>query len=208
MAKTEPRVTVTLLPEGEAVHGTGLFQLGERESFIDLTAMGGRLLYLGASETSHLRVDDPHVSGRQFMLVHEHGHWTVTALPGTRNPTYLDGGILEGCASLMRGSVLRVGSLVWIVTAEPPRMGEIFLHAHNLVEFCVAAYRVYGTTRRASAAIGMTDRTFRRRLVESEEGRQLLAERRPQPRKRHSCDPCGIPGTPEGDTAVAEGDTL
>jgi ribosomal protein L34 len=101
-----------------------------------------------------------------------------------------------------------VGSLVWIVTAEPPRMGEVFLHAHNLVEFCVAAYRVYGTTRRAAGAIGMTDRTFRRRLAESEEGRQLLAERRPQPRKRHSCDPRGIPGTSEGDTAVSEGDTL
>jgi hypothetical protein len=166
------------------------------------------MLYLGAAETSHLRVDDPYVSGRQFILVHEHGHWSVTAWTDTKNPTYLDGNVLEGSALLMRGSVLRAGCSVWIVTADPPRMGEIFLQAQNLVEFCVAAYRVYGTTRRAAAGIGMTDRTFRRRLAESEEGRQLLAERRPQPRKRHSCDPRGIPGTSESDASVSEGDTL
>jgi ribosomal protein L34 len=201
MAKPQPRVTITLLPEGEEVHGTGLFQLGEREIFIDLGAMGGRLLYLGAAETSHLRVEDPYVSGRQVMLVYEHGCWSVTAWPDARNPTYLDGNILEGTAFLMRGSVLRAGCSVWIVTAEAPRAGEICLHAHNLVEFCVAAYRVYGTTRRAAGAIGMTDRTFRRRLARSEEGRQLLAERRPQPRKRHSCDPRGVPVVPGGDTS-------
>lgn len=166
------------------------------------------MLYLGASETSHLRVEDPYVSGRQVMLVHEHGHWSVNAWPDTRNPTYVDGKALEGSAPLMRGSVIRAGCSAWIVTAEPPRVGEIFLQAHNLVEFCVAAYRVYGTTRRAAAAIGMTDRTFRRRLAESEEGRKLLAERRPQPRKRHSCDPRGIPGASEADTLVSEGDTL
>jgi hypothetical protein len=206
MANPQPRVTITLLPEGEQVHGTGLYQLGEREIFIDLTSMGGRMLYLGAAETSHLRVEDPYVSSRQAILVHEHGVWSVTAWPKARNPTYLDGKVLEGSRYLMRGSVLRAGCSVWIVTSEAPRLGEIFLHARNLVEFCVAAYRVYGTTRRAAGAIGMTDRTFRRRLVESEEGRQLLAERRPQPRKRHSCDPRGVPVIAEGDATMPEGD--
>jgi len=164
--------------------------------------MGGRMLYLGAAETSHLRVEDPYVSGRQAILVYEHGVWSVTPWPDARNPTYLDGNVLDKSMYLMRGSVLRAGCSVWIVTSEAPRLGEVFLHARNLVEFCVAAYRVFGTTRRAAGAIGMTDRTFRRRLALSEEGRQLLAERRPQPRKRHSCDPRGVPVISEGDTSL------
>lgn len=201
MANPQPRVTITLLPEGEEIHGTGLYQLGEHEKFIDLSAMGGRMLYLGAGESSHLRVEDPYVSERQFVLCYEHGAWSVTAHPDAHNPTYLDGKKLETSAYLMRGSVLRAGCSIWIVTSEPPRMGEVCLHARNLVEFCVAAYRAYGTTRRAAGAIGMTDRTFRRRLAASEEGRQLLAERRPQPRKRHSCDPRGVPVISEGETS-------
>jgi hypothetical protein len=87
------------------------------------------------------------------------------------------------------------------VTADAPHTGEFLLRAHNLVEFCVAAYRAYGTTRRAAKAVGMNDRTFRRRLVLSPEGRQLLAERRPQPRKRHSCDPLGVPVLSGRDTS-------
>lgn len=204
MENPQPRVTITLIPEEEEIHGTGLFQLGERENFIDLGALGSRVLYFGADESSHLRVEDPYVSWRQAMLVYEHGKWSITAWPDAHNPTYLDGKPLEknATAYLMRGSVLRAGCTVWIVTSEPPRVGEICLHARNLVEFCVAAYRVYGTTRRAAGAIGMTDRTFRRRLAESAEGRQLLAERRPQPRKRHSCDPRGIPVISGGDTTL------
>jgi hypothetical protein len=201
MAKELPRVTITLIPEGEQIQGTGLYQFGEHEIYTDLGALGSRMVFLGAAENSHVRVDDPYVSGRQAVLMFERGYWSVSAWPQARNPTYLDGAVLEGTAPLMRGSIIRVGCSSWIVTSEAPQKGEVCLHARNLIEFCVAAYRAYGTTRRAATAIGMTDRTFRRRLALSDEGRQLLAERRPQPRKRHSCDPRGIPVLSEGNGA-------
>jgi hypothetical protein len=197
----EKRATITLIPDGEELHGTGLFQIGERETYTDLTALGSRLVFLGAAENCHLRVDDPYVSGRQVMMLFERGAWTVSQWPEARNPTYLDGALLEGTQPLMRGSVLRVGCSSWVVTSDAPHTGEFFLRARNLVEFCVAAYRAYGTTRRAAKALGMNDRTFRRRLALSPEGRQLLAERRPQPRKRHSCDPLGIPVLSGRDTS-------
>jgi hypothetical protein len=201
MLKQAPRRTITLLPDGEELHGTGLFQIGERETYTDLSGLGSRLVFLGAAENCHLRVDDPYVSGRQIMLLYENGGWTVSQWPEARNPTYLDGAVLQGTQVLMRGSVLRVGCSAWVVTSDTPHTGEFFLRARNLVEFCVAAYRAYGTTRRAAAAVGMNDRTFRRRLALSDEGRQLLAERRPQPRKRHSCDPLGIPVLSGRDTS-------
>lgn len=201
MAIQEKRATITLIPDEEELQGTGLFQIGERETYTDLTGLGSRLVFLGAAESSHVRVDDPYVSGRQAVLLFERGAWTVSQWPEARNPTYLDGAQLEGTQSLMRGSVLRVGCSAWVVTADAPHTGEFLLRARNLVEFCVAAYRAYGTTRRAAKALGMNDRTFRRRLALSPEGRQLLAERRPQPRKRHSCDPLGIPVVSGRDTS-------
>jgi hypothetical protein len=201
MAIQEKRATITLIPDGEVLQGTGLFQIGDSETYTDLTALGSRLVFLGAAENCHLRVDDPYVSGRQVAMLFERGVWTVSQWPEARNPSYLDGAELQGTQSLLRGSVLRVGWSAWVVTADAPPAGEFFLRARNLVEFCVAAYRAYGTTRRAAAAVGMNDRTFRRRLALSPEGRQLLAERRPQPRKRHSCDPLGIPVLSGRDTS-------
>lgn len=193
MQSEPPRVTITLLPDEEEVGGTGLFQLGRCEIYVELGALGSSLVYLGAAESSHLRVEDPYVSGRQAMLVYEKGVWTISAWPDARNPTYLDGAELTSTEYLVRGSVLRAGCSAWVVTAEPPEAGEVYLRARNMVEFCLAAYRAYGSTRRAATAVGMNDRTFRRRLAQSEEGRQLLFERRPHPRKRHACDPLGIP---------------
>lgn len=201
MVNQEKRATITLVPDDEQLHGSGLLQIGEGEIYTDLTALGSRLVFLGAAENCHLRVDDPYVSGRQVMILFERGAWTISQWPEARNPTYLDGAVLEGTQSLMRGSVLRVGCSAWVVTSDASHTGEFFLRARNLVEFCVAAYRAYGTTRRAAKAVGMNDRTFRRRLALSPEGRQLLAERRPQPRKRHSCDPLGIPVVSGRDTS-------
>lgn len=202
MESQPPRVTITLVPDGEELRGTGLFQLGEHEIYVELGSLGSRLVYLGAAESSHLRVDDPYVSGRQAMLVHEKGRWTISAWPDAHNPTYLDGAPLTRTEYLMRGSVLRAGRSAWVVTAEPPDAGEVYLRARNMVEFCLAAYRAYGSTRRAATAVGMNDRTFRRRLAQCEEGRRLLLERRPQPRKRHACDPLGIPVVSGRDTSL------
>ncbi|ACY12936.1 FHA domain-containing protein [Haliangium ochraceum] len=188
-----PRITLTYCQSDKSVQGTGLCELGCREIYTEISGFGSRVIFLGADPSSHVRVDDPYVSGRQLAILREGEGWLVSAWPNTHNPTYLDGRELTEISSLMAGSVLRAGRTAWVVTSTPPEAGEVHVRARNLIEFCVAAYRIYGTTRKAASAIGMSDRTFRRRLLESEEGTALLADRRPQPRKRHACHPMGVP---------------
>ena len=199
------RVTLRILRDGHVVGGTGLYQLVNEHEFIDLRRLAGRVAFIGADPASHIRVTTPGVMGRHASLVREQAVWMISPWREAESPVYLDGGLLTQPTPILCGSVLRIASMVWLITAGAPAPDELVVRAGGLVEFCVAIYREHGTTREAASAIGMSDRTFRRRLAESEEGRELVRARRFGPRRRGKKRPAGgavIPDPASGEVVA------
>ncbi|GAB4520923.1 MAG: hypothetical protein Tsb0020_39540 [Haliangiales bacterium] len=182
--------------------GTGLYPLVNEHEFIDLERLSGRVVFIGADPASHIRVTAPGVSGRHASIAREQAVWTISPWPAAESPVYLDGDLLTQPTPILCGSVLRIAEIAWLITAGAPAADELVVRAGALVEFCVAIYREHGTTREAASAIGMSDRTFRRRLAESEEGRELVRARRFGPRRRGKKRPAG--GAVIRDTASGE----
>lgn len=159
-----------ILRKDKKIPGSGFCELKEAVRYTQFAEIAAR------SGT------DADFFGHCATLVQQDHVWHIIPNRDTEHQVYLDGEHFSTAQKLFCGSVFRIESSAWLVMDKPPSGEKVIVRPNAASEFCVAAYRAYRTARRTADILGISDRTLRRRVANSEEGRRLLRERRGGPR--------------------------